>query len=190
MNLDYYSYEEQENAGKEKFIRDFRNLIYEERKKRGYLELVFICIGTDRMTGDCFGPIVGSKLKELLENYNIFNINIYGSLEENICYTNIENIIEIIKNRHPNACIIVIDAALSKKENIGKVFVSKEKTMLGKGLNKNKIEIGDLSIKAVVGKNNKIPYYNFTILQNVSLNVVVRMASMVAEGIVEIIKYG
>ena len=62
--------------------------------------------------------------------------------------------------------------------------------MLGKGLNKNKIEIGDLSIKAVVGKNNKIPYYNFTVLQNVSLNVVIRMASMVAEGIVEIIKYG
>mgnify|MGYP004470691833 FL=1 len=190
MNLDYYSYEEQENEEKEKFISDFRNLIYEERKKRGYLELVFICIGTDRMTGDCFGPIVGSKLKELLENYNIFNINIYGSLEENICYTNIENVIEIIKNRHPNACIIVIDAALSKKENIGKVFVSREKTMLGKGLNKNKIEIGDLSIKAVVGKNNKIPYYNFTVLQNVSLNVVIRMASMVAEGIVEIIKYG
>ena len=92
MNLDYYSYEEQENEEKEKFISDFRKLIYEERKKRGYLELVFICIGTDRMTGDCFGPIVGSKLKELLENYNIFNINIYGSLEENICYTNIENI--------------------------------------------------------------------------------------------------
>ena len=88
MNLNYYSYEEQENEEKEKFISDFRNLIYEERKKRGYLELVFICIGTDRMTGDCFGPIVGSKLKELLENYNIFNINIYGSLEENICYTN------------------------------------------------------------------------------------------------------
>lgn len=189
MNLDYYSYEEQEDE-REKFVYDFRNLIYEERKKRSYLELVFICIGTDRMTGDCFGPIVGSKLNELLKNYNIFNINIYGSLEENICYTNIEKVIETIKDRHPNACIIVIDAALSKKENIGKIFVSKEKTMLGKGLNKNRIEIGDLSIKAVVGKNNKLPYYNFTVLQNVSLNVVIRMASIVAEGIVEIIKYG
>lgn len=190
MNLDYYSYEETVNKEKEKFILDFNRFIYEERKKRGYLELVFICIGTDRMTGDCFGPIVGSKLKELLANYNIFNINIYGNLEENISCTNVERVIQTIKNRHPNACIIVIDAALSKRENIGKIFVSREKTMLGKGLNKNKIEIGDLSIRAVVGKNNKLPYYNFAVLQNVSLNDVIKMATIVTEGIIEIIKYG
>ena len=111
-------------------------------------------------------------------------------MEENICYTNVEKTIKLIENSHPNACIIVVDAALSKKENVGKIFVKKEKTVLGRGLNKNKIELGDLSIKAVVGKNNKLPYYNFNILQNVPLNTVIKLANVVADGIVEIVKYG
>ena len=38
----------------------------------------------------------------------------------------------------------------------GKIIVEKEKLILGKGLNKNKIEVGDISIKAVVGKNYKL----------------------------------
>ena len=102
----------------------------------------------------------------------------------------LEKTIKLIENSHPNACIIVVDAALSKKENVGKIFVKKEKTVLGRGLNKNKIELGDLSIKAVVGKNNKLPYYNFNILQNVPLNTVIKLANVVADGIVEIVKYG
>ena len=187
MVLDYYS--EENNNEKHKFMKEFRNLLSEEKKQRNYVDLVFVCIGTDRMTGDCFGPIVGSRLKEMLECYNIFNINIYGNLEENICYTNVEKTIKLIENSHPNACIIVVDAALSKKENVGKIFVKKEKTVLGRGLNKNKIELGDLSIKAVVGKNNKLPYYNYNILQNVPLNTVIKLANVVADGIVEIVKH-
>ena len=79
MVLDYYS--EENNNEKHKFMKEFRNLLSEEKKQRNYVDLVFVCIGTDRMTGDCFGPIVGSRLNEMLECYNIFNINIYGNLE-------------------------------------------------------------------------------------------------------------
>lgn len=187
MNLNYNSYEKDEI--KEKFIYELKNIFYKEKKKRNYLELVFLCIGTDRMTGDCFGPLVGTKLQKSLEQYNIFNINIYGSLDKNISYTNIQEIVKKIKKLHPNAYIIVIDAALSQKENIGKIFVKEEKISLGKGLNKNRIEVGDTSIRAVVGKNYKIPNYNFTVLQNISLNVVLRLADIVSDGIIEVIKY-
>ena len=79
-----------ENNAKQNFIRDFSSYIYEEKRANNYLEIVFLCIGTDRLIGDCFGPLVGTKLEELLQKYNIFNINIYGTLKENICYTNIE----------------------------------------------------------------------------------------------------
>lgn len=190
MNLNYNPYEkDEENEIKEEFIYKLKNILYKEKKKRNYLELVFLCIGTDRMTGDCFGPLVGTKLQKTLEQYNIYNINIYGSLEKNISYTNIQEIIAKIKNIHPNGYIIVIDAALSRKENIGKIFVEEQKTALGKGLNKNKVEIGDISIKAVVGKNYKIPNYNFTVLQNISLSVVIRLSDIVSNGIIEVIKY-
>lgn len=173
----------------EQLIQELGSYLYQEKRKRGYLELVFLCIGTDRMTGDCFGPLVGSKLQEKLEHYNIFNLTIYGTLKENVCYTNIKEILKMIETRHPSACLIVIDAALSTQEKIGNIFVQKEKMVLGKGLNKSKIEVGDISIKAVVGQNYKLPNYNFSHLQNISLNVVITLADIVSEAIVEVIKY-
>lgn len=38
--------------------------------------IIFLCIGTDRATGDSLGPIIGYKLKNI-ERKNIY---IYGSL--------------------------------------------------------------------------------------------------------------
>lgn len=189
MKLDYEDEKRKEQGIKEEFIQDFTSYLYQEKRKKVYLELVFLCIGTDRMTGDSFGPLVGTKLQEQLGQYNIFNINIYGTLKENICYTNIQEVLEQIKTRHQNACIVVIDAALSREEKVGKIFVEKGKMILGKGLHKPKIEVGDISIKAVVGKNYKLPKYNFTSLQNISLNVVIKLADIVVEGITEVIKY-
>lgn len=174
---------------KENFIKEFSNYINMEKRKNSYLEIVFLCIGTDRLIGDSFGPLVGSKLENLLKNYNIFNINIYGTLKQNICYTNILEYIENIKIKHPKACIVVIDAALSKEENIGKVYVENKETVLAKGLYKKKIEVGDISIKAVVGKNYKLSKYNFITLQNISLSKIISLSETVAEGIYEVIKY-
>lgn len=173
----------------EKFINDFGSKLYRQKREENYEELLFLCIGTDKITGDCFGPLVGTKLIENLKEYNIFNINIYGSLENPINYENINEKLNIIDKYHKNACIIVIDAALSKKENIGNIYVTSEKTMLGNVLNKNKYEIGDISIKAVVGRDLKIPKYNFLTLQNISLNMIMKMADIVAEGICDVIKY-
>lgn len=189
MKLNQEEKSRKENEQKEQLIQELGSYLYQEKRKRGYLELVFLCIGTDRMTGDCFGPLVGSKLEEKLENYNIFNINIYGTLKENVCYTNIKEILKKIEMEHPKAYLIVLDAALATEEKIGNIVVKKEKMILGRGLNKVKIEIGDISIKAVVGRNYKLPNYNFSHLQNISLNVVITMANIVAEAIVEVIKY-
>lgn len=158
--------------------------INEEKNKTNIFDLVFICIGTDRMTGDSFGPLVGSKIEEKLKKHNISNINVYGTLDKNVCYTNINETLEIIRSRHPNSYIIAIDSALGEKENIGKIIINKEEMHIGKGLNKNKIELGDISIKAIVAKNSKIPNHNFYILQNVSLNEVMKLSNIVANGVV------
>ena len=188
--MSFKNYKEQDNQlVKSNFMQDFASYIYEEKKKNNFLEIVFLCIGTDRLIGDAFGPLVGSKLEKLLKVYNIFNINIYGTLEENLCYTNVEKYLLKIQKEQPNASVVVIDAALSKEVNIGKIFVQRQKTILAKGLNKAKVEIGDISIKAVVGKNYKLSKYNFLSLQNISLNEVINLSNIVAEGIYEVIKY-
>lgn len=186
MSLLYDEKDEYENM-RDIFINKFSKYLYEERKK--YFETVFLCIGTDRVIGDSLGPLVGTMLQEKLEKYNFFNITIYGTLQENICYTNIQNTLKIINQKHKNACIVVIDAALSHEDNIGKIFITREKMVLGKGLCKDKVEVGDISIKAVVGKNYKLSKYNFSSLQNISLNVVIRLAQLISDGIYETIKY-
>ena len=50
-----------ENNTKQNFIKDFSSYIYEEKIANSYLEIVFLCIGTDRLIGDCFGPLDGTK---------------------------------------------------------------------------------------------------------------------------------
>ena len=179
-----FSYLEEENNDlQEKFQYDF-SYAYNKVQK-DYDEIVFLCVGTDRITGDCFGPLVGTKLKKIFQKDNYSNINVYGSLDKNVNYNNIKSEIKEISK---NALIIVIDAALSNKENIWKIFVSNNETILGNGLNKDKIQIGDISIKAVVGKDNKIARNNFKILQNISLNSIIGLANVVSEGIYETIK--
>ena len=54
---------------------------------------------------------------------------------------------------------------------------------------KSTLQIGDISVKAVVGKNYKLSKYNFFSLQNISLSNVIDLSNIVAEGIYEVIKY-
>ena len=35
-----------------------------KRHKRDWTEIVFLCIGSDRVTGDCLGPYVGYRLSQ------------------------------------------------------------------------------------------------------------------------------
>lgn len=170
---------------RKKFESDFANFLYRLKQYKNSYEIVFLCVGTDRITGDCLGPIVGTKLTKFLKNSNLSYIDVYGNLEENLSYQNIEKKLEKINT---NACIVVIDAALSKKENIGKIFVTSKKTILGKGLNKTKIELGDISIKVVVEKDSKIPNHNFKILQNTSLNKVINLSEIVSDGIINVLQ--
>lgn len=187
------NFSEQEKSSqlttKEAFVQDFWQCFTQQKKKKSVTELVFICIGTDRIIGDCLGPLVGTKLEEKLGSDNIANLAIYGTLKENISYTNMKEKVTQIQKKHPYAYLIIIDAALSQEEQIGKIFVKQGQTILGKALNKTKIKIGDLSIKAVVGKNYKLPKHNFSSLQNVSLNSVIILAEIIAEGICEVIQY-
>ena len=189
MNLQYDKEEQQANYLKDIFMQDFKHSLYQEKNKRENFEIIFLCVGTDRMTGDCLGPLVGTRLEEKLAPYNIFNITIYGTLKENLCYSNMKDQLEHMKMNHPNACVVVIDAALSDEEKIGKIFVEQRKMTLGKGLHKSQIKVGDISIKAVVGKNYKLPMHNFSILQNISLNSIIALSEIIADGICEVIKY-
>lgn len=171
------------NADKyNEFVQEFDNIM----KNKKYDNIVFLCIGTDRITGDCFGPIVGSILMNKLKNYNIPNMDVIGCLEDNISFEKIENRLSSQISTYKNPLIISIDAALSNKNNVGEIFVKNSGIELGKSLNKKQKIFGDISIKAVVGKNMKCNQENFRILQNIPLNKVMKLSNLVANGIIDV----
>ena len=161
------------------FVNEFSSKIYNLKSDKPFTDYIFLCVGSDKITGDAFGPIVGENLKKLFKNfYN--NIKVVVNLEKEV-----NNII----NLYENPCIIAIDAALSKTENIGKIVVSNSKTKFGRGTNKKMIEVGDISIKGIVAKDHNMPRCNYQELQNTSLNIVMNLADITAEGIYNVIKY-
>lgn len=157
----------------DKFIIEFEECIKNYSKER----FVFLCIGTDRATGDCFGPFVGSILKSKLCG----NAKVLGDLDNTISYQKLK------KLKLPNTNVIIaIDAALSDKKNIGSIFVSNQGVCFGQSLNKKQQTIGNVSIRGVVGANQKDETDNFILLQNISLNKVMKMANLVATGIIDV----
>lgn len=163
------------------FVQDFSMVLREKITGVEISKLIFLCIGTDRIIGDAFGPLVGYKLNYLFKNED--NVEIIGNLENKICFHNIEKIVQDIKNTYEIPFVISIDAAFSNKMNIGEIVVSKNSINVGSGLNRKNIYVGDMSIKGVVSKNLNNPKYNFKSLQNAPLSLIMNMADSVAQGI-------
>ena len=70
--------------------------------------IVFVCIGTDRSTGDSLGPLIGT----LLEEKSIHPFHVYGTLDHPIHALNLaEKLIEIKDKtsssiHHRNRCLL------------------------------------------------------------------------------------
>ena len=89
------------------------------RHCRHWSELVFLCIGSDRVTGDCLGPYIGHQLSR----QELKNIFIYGTLKQPVHALNLEQMIRHIKKYHPDALVIAIDASLGQKKHLGYVTI-------------------------------------------------------------------
>lgn len=139
-------------------------------------QIIILCIGTDRSTGDSLGPLVGYKLRNIKSN----NISIYGSLLNPVHSKNLTTILEKINASYSNPYIIAIDACLGSANNIGKIFISNSPVKPGLALNKSLPEVGDISI---TGNVNISSGFDFIILQNTRLYTVVKIADAISDGI-------
>lgn len=137
-------------------------------------DIIVFCIGTDRSTGDCLGPLVGDKLSKI---HILQNINVFGTLNEPVHAKNIGEYTERIHSTYEHPFIIAIDASLGKTENIGKINLFKGPIFPGSGVNKNLIPVGDLSITGIV---NISGFMEYIILQNTRLSLVMQMADIIA----------
>ncbi|MDV4150816.1 spore protease YyaC [Clostridium sp. AL.422] len=144
-------------------------------------QIIFICIGTDRCTGDSLGPLIGYKLKKFFKALSKYNIFIYGSLESPIHSQNIVDITNKIKSNFKDPYIIAIDSCLGKINNIGKIFIDEKPIFPGLALNKELPPVGNLSITGIVNISGN---YEFLILQNTRLFTVMSLADCISNGII------
>ena len=94
------------------------------KKHTSFHDLVLLCIGSDRATGDSLGPLLGHRLQQgrLLEK-NGFHL--YGTLEHPVHAKNLEATIRHIQFYHSAPLIIALDASLGRQEHIGYVTLRK-----------------------------------------------------------------
>ncbi|MEL7566022.1 MAG: spore protease YyaC [Dehalobacterium sp.] len=139
-------------------------------------EIAVICIGTDRATGDCLGPLVGW----ILMRHRI-DFALYGTLDDPVHATNLADKLESIKKNHHSPIIIAIDACLGRLENVGMINVGLGEITPGAGVHKKLPPVGDIHFTGIV---NVSGYMEFLVLQNTRLNVVMQMATKIAHSIV------
>jgi putative sporulation protein YyaC len=138
--------------------------------------IVFVCIGTDRSTGDSLGPLVGT----LLEEKGINSFHIYGTLDDPIHAVNLEEKLQEISTKHLDPYLIGIDACLGRMKNVGVIQVGDGPVKPGAGVNKELPAVGDIHITGIV---NVSGFMEFFVLQNTRLNLVMKMAKTIANGI-------
>lgn len=138
-------------------------------------ELIYLCIGTDRATGDCLGPLVGTMLQSQLPDLNIF-----GTLETPAHAVNLSEVLSKIHRSYINPLIIPIDASLGHQQRIGYINAQFGGLTPGTALHKTLPTIGEFHISAVVNVGG---YLEQMVLQNTRLYVVYQMAKLIVTGL-------
>lgn len=138
--------------------------------------IVLVCIGTDRSTGDSLGPLVGS----FLEEKDVTSFHVYGTLDAPIHAVNLDERLKEIIEKHQDPYIIGIDACLGRMKNVGVIQIGDGPVKPGAGVNKELPAVGDIHITGIV---NVSGFMEFFVLQNTRLNLVMKMAKTIANGI-------
>lgn len=141
----------------------------------GKKHIVFVCIGTDRSTGDSLGPLVGDRISIIKSD----NVSIFGTLEEPVHAQNLDQVHQAI-SEIDDPFVVAIDACLGLKESVGHISIGKGGLKPGLGVGKDLTVIGDIYITAVVNVGG---FMEFAVLQGTRLSVIMKMAKVITYGI-------
>lgn len=139
-------------------------------------DIVLICIGTDRSTGDSLGPLVGSEL----DGNPYSNFHLYGTLDEPVHAVNLQDTVSAIYKNHRSPYIVAIDACLGKVSSVGTIQIADGPIQPGAGVHKELPAIGEMHITGIVNVGGFMEYF---VLQNTRLNLVVKMAQVIASAV-------
>lgn len=157
-------------------ISEIAKKIYSYLPKNGTKEIILLCIGTDRSTGDSLGPLVGTKLLE--RGFKHFDV--HGTLNNPVHAKNLEDTISMIQGKYDDPFIIGIDACLGRPASVGYMTVAKGPVRPGTAVNKQLPSVGNIHITGIVNVNG---FMETMVLQNTRLSLVMDMADIISRAI-------
>lgn len=175
-NRDVFYYDTKQVFQAEEFASRLYDMIRMEQENGKEAGVLFLCIGTDRSTGDSLGPLIGYKLKEK----ELEHLEILGTLECPVHAMNLETYQTILKLRYPNHVVVAVDASVGSLEHIGYVTLGRGALKPGLGVSKELRAVGDIFITGIVGSCGN---YDPLMLQSIRLSVVMRMADCISYSI-------
>ncbi|HZW83814.1 MAG TPA: spore protease YyaC [Candidatus Deferrimicrobium sp.] len=129
-----------------------------------------LCIGTDRVTGDAFGPLVGTFLKG-------FGLEPLGTLDQPVHAGNLN---KHITDLEPEPFVLAIDACLGNLSSVGNINLYKGPIAPGAGVGKKLKSVGDAGITMTVNVGG---FLENMVLANTRLALVYSGAQTTALGI-------
>ncbi|MDT2193824.1 spore protease YyaC [Paenibacillus larvae] len=138
-------------------------------------DIVIICIGTDRSTGDSFGPLVGSYLRKRGMK------QVIGTLKDPVHAMNLTEAIESTKGKF----IIAVDACLGRESSVGEIQTAAGPLQPGAGVDKKLPPVGDIHIKGIVNIGG---YMEYLVLQCTRLALVDEMARITGKALFKVMK--
>lgn len=177
MNSTVYYIDERKHSASQELAHFLRICI--ANVCRPWNELVFLCIGSDRVTGDSLGPFIGYQL----EKHAPRSFSVYGTLEDPVHALNLAEVLDKIKRKHPRALIVAVDASLGSRKHLGFISVGTGSIRPGAGVKKELPDIGDVFITGIVNLSGS---FEHLLLSTTRLSLVVSMADAITAGILQI----
>ena len=134
--------------------------------KAGY-PIAVVCIGTDRSTGDSYGPLTGHMLSRI----DFCDFELYGTFKEPVHALTLPQTLEHIDVEH--TLVIAVDASVGSLDYVGHIGLGSDPIKPGSGLGKKLPPVGDISITGIAAPGGLAP---FLMLQNASLGMIYNMA--------------
>lgn len=164
------------------FAEHLNRLVLEEMERKDRVGVMFLCIGTDRSTGDSLGPLVGYNLRKR----HLRRAAVMGTLERPVHAMNLELYVRHIRRHYPDYVVVAIDASVGSTERVGYATLGRGALQPGLGVSKDLEAVGDISITGIVGG---MGVQDPVTLQSVRLSMVMKMADCICDSIVLVEKF-
>lgn len=175
-----------EGFEREQFGDRLAGMIHRIRRETGKRSLLFLCIGSDRSTGDSLGPLTGHFLKKEALYEGDDPVLVVGSLALPVHAVNLGAVLEVLEEEFPDYIVIAIDASIGSRNAVGYITLEEGSLKPGHGVSKNLKSVGDISITGIVSWGSCLQP---ALLQNIRLGMVMNMAGCICQGILRALQF-